>query len=113
MPLHTPQSIWAKYKQPMAELALDGCGVSLGGNTYLVIRWSPNLDSRQVSKWLAFFATAWSGKGDPGEVLGIEPLGASSTVVSLEELKRGLALLNQLQVDKRATLERGEESSNG
>ena len=36
MPLHTPQSIWAKYQQPMLEITSDGIGVSLGANSYLI-----------------------------------------------------------------------------
>lgn len=98
MPLHTPQSIWAKSRQPMLELASDGIGVSLGEQSYLLIRWSESLPLEQVSRWLAFFATVSSAHGPIEDTLGIEPPGASSTAVSLSELKSGLALFNKLRV---------------
>lgn len=96
MPLHTPRSIWAKSKQPSLELASDGIGVSLGEDSFLLVRWSPDIPCEQVTRWLAFFAAVSRGPGSIDTVLGIEPPGESSTVVSLQELKAGLALLTRL-----------------
>lgn len=98
MPLHTPRSIWAKNRQPMLELASDGIGVSLGEDSYLLVRWSASLPREQVCRWLAFFATVSRGPGSVAEVVGIGPPGESSTAVSLAELKAGLALLSRLKV---------------
>lgn len=98
MPLHTPQSIWAKNKQPMLEVASDGIGVSLGENSYLLIRWSESLASEQVRKWLAFFVRAMNTSGSIEETLGITLDGKSSEVMSLEELRNGLALLTNLRI---------------
>lgn len=99
MPLHTPQSIWAKNKQPMLELASDGIGVSLGENSYLLIRWSESLASEQVCRWLGFFARAMNTPEGIGGTLGIELSGRSSEVMSLEELRNGLALLTKLHIE--------------
>jgi hypothetical protein len=98
MSLHTPQSIWAKYQQPMLELASGGIGVSLGENTFLFIRWSADLPKEQVARWFAFFAKCMLGPHGIAATLGIEPPGESSTVVSLKELRAGLALLTKLNV---------------
>lgn len=98
MSLHTPQSIWAKYRQPMMEVSSDGIGVSLGEQSYLCIRWSEDLPCDQVMRWLVFFARSMQEPLPLADTLGIEPPGASSTVTSLEELKRGLALLTRLDI---------------
>lgn len=96
MPLHTPQSIWEKYKRPTLEVTPDGYGVSLGADSYLVIRWSAGLPPEQVLRWLAFFAKCMSGPEGFEGTTGITLDGESSTVVSLAELKAGLALLSKL-----------------
>jgi hypothetical protein len=96
MPLHTPQSIWAKYKQPSLEITSDGFGVCLDARNYLVIRWSAALDMEQLGKWLAFFAKLAL---DPSLIEGMQSTvqaGESSEVISLEELRSGLALLTSL-----------------
>ena len=95
MSLHTPASIWAKYKQPTLELASDGIGVSLDENTFLCIRWSAGLAAAQVRAWLAFFARSGVGPLEIADTLGIEPPGESSTVTSLNDLRTGLALLTR------------------
>ena len=95
MSLHTPQSIWAKYRQPSLELASDGIGVSLADDSYLYIRWSADLAPQQVTAWLAFFARLGVGPAEIADTLGIEPPGESSTVVSLSALRSGLALLTR------------------
>lgn len=99
MPLHTPQSIWAKNKQPMLEVASDGIGVSLGEDSYLLIRWSESLPSEQVCKWLAFFARAMNTPEGIGATFGITLDGKSSEVLSLAELRNGLALLTKLHIE--------------
>ena len=98
MPLHTPQSIWAKYQQPMLEITSDGIGVCLGANSYLCIRWSAGLPDVQLARWFAFFAKCMLGPATLATTLGIEPPGASSTAISLTELRAGLALLTKLDV---------------
>ena len=98
MPLHTPQSIWAKYQQPMLEITSDGIGVCLGENSFLVIRWSAGLPEEQHARWFAFFAKCMQGPPTLADTLGIEPPGASSTAISLTELRAGLALLTKLDV---------------
>lgn len=97
MPLHTPQSIWAKYKQPMLEVSADGIGVCLDENTYLVTRWRGVFPEPQLGKWLAFFARLALDPGMLDELAGIEQSGASSEVISLSELRTGLALLTESQ----------------
>lgn len=98
MSLHTPQSIWAKHKQPMLEYTPDGIGVCLGADSYVVLRWSPGLPSEQVARWCAFLARCMLGPEGFEGTTGIALAGESSTVVSLAELKAGLALLAQLTV---------------
>lgn len=98
MSLHTQQSIWGKYKQPTLEIASDGIGVSLGEQSYLYIRWSKDLPEEQVARWCAFFAKSMLDQRPLADTLGIEPPGESSTVVSLKELRAGLALLTRLHV---------------
>lgn len=98
MPLHTPLSIWAKYRQPSLEIASDGFGVCLGENTYLYIRWSAGLPSEEATRWCAFFARLVCDPAEIDELAGIEPTGASSQVISLAELKAGLALLTSFRV---------------
>jgi len=98
MPLHTPQSIWAKYQQPMLEITSEGIGVCLGADSFLFMRWSAGLPDAQVARWFAFFAKCMLGPHGIADTLGIEPPGESSTVVSLKELQTGLALLTKLHV---------------
>jgi len=52
----------------------------------------------QVARWFAFFAKCMQGPPTLADTLGIEPPGASSTAVSLTELRAGLALLTKLDV---------------
>jgi len=100
MPLHTPQSIWAKWKQPTLEVSSDGFGVSLDEQTYLVIRLSASFRHKQAAEWLAFFARALNDERPVEDVLGIEPVGESSTVTTLSELRAGLTLLT-VSVDRK------------
>jgi hypothetical protein len=97
--LHTPQSIWEKYKQPMLEIGSDGIGVCLDENTCLYTRWSAELRCEQVTKWLAFFAKLVADPAMLDELAGIAPAGESCQVISLSELRAGLALLTRSRAD--------------
>lgn len=95
MPSLTPQNTSAKSKNGTLEISLDGFGVSLEDGTFLCIQWSIDFPYAQVTQWLAWFARSGVGPLEVADTLGIEPPGESSTVISLAELRAGLALLTR------------------
>jgi len=92
----TLESISGRYSQPTLVVRADGIGVYLDESTSLVISWSAELGYGQVQAWLGFFARLGCGPLEIADTLGIEPPGESSTVISLDELRRGLALLTRV-----------------
>jgi len=81
----------------MMEVSADGIGVCLDADTFLCMRWNGALPTEQVARWSAFFGKLVLAPGMLDDLAGLEPSGASSEVISLDELRIGLALLTASQ----------------